>query len=130
MTKSDMNAQVESADDRLDVLKLVVAALLMCAGLAGYYVFASHSLLLRVLGLVGCVLVAAVIGLRTEKGRAVWAFFHEAQIEVRRVVWPTRDETVQTTGLVIVVVVIAALVMWMLDWVLGWGIQFVIGTGS
>jgi preprotein translocase subunit SecE len=71
-----------------------------------------------------------VIALRTEKGRSVAAFFHEAQIEVRKVVWPTREETLQTTGLVIVMVVLFAAVLWALDWLLGHGIQFVIGTGS
>jgi preprotein translocase subunit SecE len=128
--KHDVNAQLETSDDRLDALKLAFAALLVCGGLAGYYVFSSHSVLLRVVGLLACALVAVVISLRTEKGRAMSAFLHEAQIEVRKVVWPTRDETLQTTGLVILMVVISALVMWLLDWILGWGIQFVIGTGS
>lgn len=129
--KSEMNTQVETADEnRLDTLKLAVAALLVCAGLAGYYVFSSHSVLLRVLGLVACIIVAIVFALRTEKGRGIWTFFHEAHNEVRRVVWPTREETMQTTGLVILMVVLSALIMWALDWVLGWGIQFVIGTGS
>ncbi|MBI1732352.1 MAG: preprotein translocase subunit SecE [Gammaproteobacteria bacterium] len=125
-----MNAQVETAYDRLDTLKLTVAALLVCTGMAGYYVFSGHSLLLRVVGLLACALVALIIALRTEKGRAVTAFLHEAQIEVRKVVWPTRDETLQTTGIVIIVVIGTALFLWVLDWFLGWGIQFVIGTGS
>jgi preprotein translocase subunit SecE len=128
--KQDMNAQVEPAEDRLDTLKLALAALLVCGGMAGYYVFSSHSLLLRVVGLLACALLAVAVALRTEKGRSVSAFFHDAQVEVRKVVWPTREETLQTTGLVIIMVVVSALVMWALDWVLGWGIQFVIGTGS
>jgi len=128
--KTEMNAQVETIDNRADTLKLVFAALLVCGGMGGYYVFATHSVLLRVVGLLACALVAVLIASRTEKGRAVWSFFHESQIEVRKVVWPTREETVQTTGLVILMVVVSALVMWALDWFLGWAIRFVIGTGS
>ena len=128
--KNEMNAQVETIDNRTDTLKLVFAVLLVCGGMGGYYMFANHSVLLRVVGLLACALVAVLVASRTEKGRAVLAFFHESQIEVRKVVWPTREETVQTTGLVILMVVISALVMWALDWFLGWGIRFVIGTGS
>ena len=128
--KTEMNAQVETIDNRADTLKLVIAALLVCGGMGGYYVFATHSVLLRVVGLLACALVAILIASRTEKGRAVWSFFHESQIEVRKVVWPTREETMQTTLIVIIVVVVAALFMWLLDWFLGWAIRFVIGTGS
>ena len=128
--KNDMNAQVEPAADSMDTLKLAFAALLVIAGMAGYYVFSSHSVLLRVIGLLACLLVAIMVASRTEKGRAVWSFFHEAQIEVRKVVWPTREETMQTTLLVMAMVVVSALLMWGLDWLLGWGIQFVIGMGS
>ena len=128
--KNDMNVQVETIDNRTDTLKLVFALLLVCGGMGGYYVFASHSILLRVIGLLACAMIAVLIASRTEKGRAVWSFFHESQVEVRKVVWPTREETVQTTGLVMLMVVISALVMWALDLVLGWGIRFVIGTGS
>jgi preprotein translocase subunit SecE len=72
-------------------------------------------LLLRVLALVGTVVVSAVIASQTERGRQVTGFLKDAQVEVRKVVWPTRQEAIQTTAVVLVVVLVAALFLWALD---------------
>ena len=74
--------------------------------------------------------VAIWIGLQTEKGRSLWAFIQDAQIEVRKVVWPTRQETAQTTLIVILAVIFFAIVLGLLDWVLGGAIEYVIGQGG
>ena len=122
-----INAQADTAGGKLDTVKIFASVLIVIGGLVGFYVYADYSLLLRVVALIACVIVAVLITLNTEKGRDIWGFFHEAQIEVRKVVWPTRQETVQTTGIVILVVLLAAALMWMLDLLLGWGIRYVIG---
>ena len=117
----------ETVNVKFDLVKMVVAALVVIAAVVGFYVFEDQSTPLRVAGLLAATGVAAWIGLQTEPGRRFWTFLQEAQLEVRKVVWPTRPETVQTTLLVIGVVIIAALILWGLDAVLGWAIRLLIG---
>ena len=117
----------ETVNVKFDLVKLVVAALVVVAAIVGFYIFEDQSTPLRVAGLLAAVGVAAWIGLQTEPGRNLWSFLQDAQLEVRKVVWPTRQETIQTTLLVIAVVILAALILWGLDAVLGWAIRQVIG---
>lgn len=125
-----MNSDTKTAIVRLDLIKMVVAALIVAAAVVGFYIYSDQSTPLRVAGLLAAVGVAAWIGLQTEPGRTLWNFILEAQLEVRKVVWPTRQETVQTTLLVIGVVILAALILWGLDSVLGWAVKKLIGGGS
>lgn len=125
-----MHSKVESASVKIDSFKIAAALILVVGGIAGFYVFSGESLLLRVIGLILCAAVAVVIALQTEQGRAIWAFVQESQTEVRRVIWPTRQETLQTTGIVILMVIIFAVVLWLLDLALGAGIQSIIGRGG
>ena len=117
----------ETVNVKFDLVKLVIAALVVIAAIAAFYVFDDQSTPLRVAGLLAATGVAAWIGLQTEPGRNLWNFLQDAQVEVRKVVWPTRQETTQTTLLVIAVVILAALILWGLDTVLGWAIRQVIG---
>ena len=98
--------------------------------MVAFYIFAAQPMLIRVTGLLACVAVAGGIALQTDQGRAVWGFVQESQTEVRRVVWPTRQETIQTTGVVVVMVLFFSLVMWALDIGLGTFIQWLIGHGG
>lgn len=125
-----MNSDTKTAIVRLDLIKMVVAALIVAAAVVGFYIYSDQSTPLRVAGLLAAVGVAAWIGLQTEPGRTLWNFILEAQLEVRKVVWPTRQETVQTTLLVIGVVILAALILWGLDSVLGWAVKKLIGGGN
>ena len=125
-----MNSDTKTAIVRLDLIKMIVAAFIVAAAVVGFYIYSDQSTPLRVAGLLAAVGVAAWIGLQTEPGRTLWNFILEAQIEVRKVVWPTRQETVQTTLLVIGVVILAALILWGLDSVLGWAVKKLIGGGS
>jgi len=123
----DTNIGIENA--KYDTLKLTVALAIVVAAIGGFYYFADQSLLLRVLGLLACAGIAGFIALQTEKGRSAWVFFQDAQIEVRKVVWPTRQETVQTTLIVILVVVFVAILLWLLDMFLGWAVRGIMGQG-
>ena len=109
-------------------LRVAIALLLVVAATVAFYVFPEQSAAVRVLGILIAVAAAAVIMLQTEKGREIWAFLQGAQIEVRKVVWPTREETVQTTLIVIVMVIIIALILWGLDAFLGWAVGSILGT--
>jgi len=106
---------------------MVVAVLVLVAAITGFYYFADQSTPLRVAALLGAAGIAVWITLQTDQGRTLWNFIQDAQIEVRKVVWPTRQETAQTTLLVFVVVIITALILWGLDTLLGWAIRGLIG---
>ena len=125
-----MNTRVETVAVKLDILKLIIAVLILISAVAGYYYFADESQLLRVVGLLAATGVAIAITLQTEKGRNIWSFIQDAQVEVRKVVWPTRQETVQTTLIVIVAVIFFAIVLGVLDWGLGAAIESIIGQGA
>lgn len=89
--------------------------------------YAEQSLLYRVLGLLVLGFVAAYVALQTGKGRSFFELVKEAKNEVRKVVWPTRQETLQTTAMVVVVVLLIGLFLWGLDSLLGWMVSSVIG---
>lgn len=123
-----MNVKVETGDFRFDGLKwLIVAALIGGGVFANSYYADDVTLLYRVLALVAIGIFAGFVAVKTAKGNAFWRLMKEAQIEVRKVVWPTNAETNQTTMLVGLVVVIAAVILWILDWGIGQLVKLVIG---
>ncbi|MRI32996.1 preprotein translocase subunit SecE [Endozoicomonas sp. OPT23] len=116
-----------ATEGRLDGLKWALVAILVAAGVAGNTYFTEESVLYRALALVALAVAAGFIGLQTVKGGAFWNLVKEAKVEIRKVVWPTRQETVQTTLVVVAVVVIMGLILWALDSLLGWMISSLIG---
>ncbi|HIG92558.1 MAG TPA: preprotein translocase subunit SecE [Methylococcaceae bacterium] len=125
-----MSTQTEAATSVIDVVKLVFSVSLVIAGLAGFYYFSEFPLLYRVLGLVAVVLVAMVMALTSTTGRDFSAFVREARQEVRKVVWPSRQETVQTTLTVFAMVFVVGLILWLFDMFLFWGVQVLTGQGG
>ena len=115
---------------KLDSLKLVIAILLLVAGIAQFYYYEGESLLYRVLALLGFVFVALGFVYMTRMGHGIWQFARDARTEVRKVVWPTRQETVQTTLLVIVMVILVGLMLWLMDMFLRWAVFFLTGQGG
>jgi preprotein translocase subunit SecE len=122
-----MNAKVEAPEFRLDGLKWLVATVLVAAGVVGNAYYSDIALLYRVLALVAVMGVAVVVAVNTAKGHAFWELMKEAQVEVRRVVWPTRQEVNQTTLVVVAVVLVMAVILWGLDSLLGWLASLIIG---
>lgn len=106
----------------MDTMKLIIALLILIGAVVGFYWFIDQSLLYRVIGLLVAVGVASFIVMQTEKGQGYWSFFQNTQTEVKKVVWPTRQETTQMTLIVVVMVVIMAIFLWLLDMFLGWSI--------
>ena len=125
-----MNARAEAGATGLDTAKLAAAAALLIAGIYGFYYFAAYSTLLRVLGLLVISGAAAAVALQTDAGRRLWQFSGDARNEVRKVVWPTRQETMQTTLVVIVMVLILGLILWLFDMVLMGILRFLTGQGG
>lgn len=110
-----------------DTIKLLVALLLILGGAVGFYYYEEQSLLLRVLALLVVVGVSIAIALQTERGRNTWGFVKDARTEVRKVVWPTRAETMQTTLIVIIMVMVVAVILWIMDSFLLWGVKLLTG---
>jgi preprotein translocase subunit SecE len=125
-----MNTQAEAPTAVFDVVKQVFSVVFVVAGVAAFYYFSEIQLLYRVLGLVVVVLIVLGMMLTTEIGRAVWSFVLESKLEVRKVVWPTREETMRTTLLVFAMVFIVGLILWLLDMFLFWGVRLITGQGG
>jgi len=112
---------------RLDGLKWLVVLLLVGGGIWANWYFGGEPVLYRALGMVLLVALSAAIAYHTAKGAAFWKLLRGAQQEVRRVVWPTRQERNQTTLIVFAVVLIMALILWGLDTLFGWIASMIIG---
>ncbi len=110
-----------------DNIKWLAVAVLAVAGVIANVYYIEESLLFRTLGVVGTTVVAGAFAMSTEQGAAVWELMRGARMEIRRVVWPTHQEAIQTTFLVMVFVMIAAVLLWLLDTMFGWLASLVIG---
>ena len=118
-----MVTKTEQGTSGFDTVKLMTALLLLIGGVVGFYYFENESQLLRVIGLLGVAVVAFFIITTTDIGRRGMGFVREARVEVRKVVWPTRQETTQTTIAVLIMVFIVAIMLWLIDMLLGWGVR-------
>jgi preprotein translocase subunit SecE len=122
-----MAAQAEPSASAFDTAKLVLAVGVIIAGIVGFYYFSAHALLYRVLGMLGVAGVAIALIYNTAMGGTIWEFLKESRMEVRKVIWPTRQETVQATLVVVALVFLVGLILWLLDMFLFWGISFMTG---
>ena len=104
----------------IDKLKLVVAVLLIAAGVWGYYWLSEQALVLRVLAVVAGLLAGAAVAWFSAPGKQFGLFEVESVAEVKKVVWPTRKETMQTTAAVFAFVVVMAVFLWVSDKTLEW----------
>ena len=111
----------------LDWLKWLITVALLAFGVFGNWYYQDESLLMRVVGMIGVAVVAVGIALQTQRGAAIWTLLKEARAEIRRVVWPSRDEALQTTVIVLALVLVFALILWLLDSALSWFVSSVIG---
>ena len=112
---------------KADMGKWLLILLLLVGGVVAnvYYSHIVWSIRLAVGILLACVVIA--IALQTNKGRRAWAFAKESRGELRKVVWPTRQETIQTALVVIVIVVAMSIILWGLDSVFMWAVSFLSG---
>ena len=125
-----MNSKVETQGSGLDTAKLAAAVVLLAAAVVAFYFFSDHSLLLRVLGLLVAAGVALFIIAQTVLGGRMIGFIGDARTEVRKVVWPTRQETIQTALIVFAVVIFMGIVLWLLDMLLLWAVRLLTGQGG
>lgn len=126
-----MNARTETTGSvALDLIKSVLAAALIVAGIGAYYYYPDTSVLVRAVGVVASLAIAIAVFFTTTRGRELWRFIQTSRIELRKVVWPTRQETLQTSVAVIVFALIMGVFFWLLDMLLLWVTRFLTGQGG
>ncbi|MDR0781907.1 MAG: preprotein translocase subunit SecE [Pseudomonadales bacterium] len=123
-----MNDKAKEVGSSFDSIKWVLVVALVTAGVYGNSHFAAESLLYRVGALLVLAVLAGVIVAQTAKGKAFIDLGRDARTEIRKVVWPTRQETVHTTLIVVVVVILVAILLWGLDSSVSWLISLLIGS--
>jgi len=112
----------------VNTLILALSAALLLAGVGSYYYFQDLAITpVRVVGLIAVAIVASVIAAQSDSGSAFFRFLKEADIERRKVVWPTHQETVQTALMVIIVTILISLFLAMVDWLLGAAVRSLVG---
>jgi len=114
----------------MNSFKWAIVFILIAVGVVGNYHFAEQSILLRAISLFVIALLAIAIALQTNIGKQFWEFALESKTELRKVVWPSRQETVQTTALVLGVVAVVGLILWGVDILLLKIVAFITGYGA
>ena len=126
-----MDARVESGTSGIDTAKLIMAVLVLIGGIVAFYYFRDEwTLLYRVLGMLAATIGSFGLIMTTAIGKSFLGFLRDSRVEVRKMVWPTRQETVQTTLIVVALVFLVGLLLWTLDAMLFWGISHLTGQGK
>jgi preprotein translocase subunit SecE len=125
-----MDTKVENQPTLFDTAKLALAVAIFLAGLLAYYLLPDVSVLLRAIGVLAGVLLGAFVALQSAQGQELWKFIQATRVELRKVVWPTREETIQTTIAVFVFAVIMGVFFWLLDLSLLYITSYLTGQGS
>jgi preprotein translocase subunit SecE len=110
-----------------DKIKLGLALLLIMAGIAGFYYLGDSPLVLRVAAVIAGMAAAAAVAWTSGPGKQFYAFAQESVAETKKVVWPSRKETVQSTGVVLAFVIVMAVFLWIVDALLVWAVKFLLG---
>jgi len=116
--------QIENLKSGSDHWKTILAILIVVAGLALYYVNPlGFNGLTKVLITLVVFALAITVFIKSDRGDQFIHFLKETRIELRKVVWPTRQETIKTTGIIMVAVIIIAIFLWIVDAFFTWGVQ-------
>lgn len=126
-----MNAKTSVATNKfLDNIKLAGSVALVVLGITAFYYFGAYSALLRVIGLLTIGTIAVALAYQTAIGQQLWQFILGSRMEVRKVVWPTQEETMQTTLVVFVMVLVMGILLWLFDMMLVMIVRALTGQGS
>jgi preprotein translocase subunit SecE len=125
-----MTDKADTGASALDTVKLAAAVAILIGGIGSFYLLASYPLALRWLLVLASLGVGLLVALQSAQGRAFWQFVQGSRVELRKVVWPTRQETLQTTLVVFVAVLAMGIFFWALDWILGAVTAALAGRGA
>ena len=115
------------AESMADKIKIVAALALLAAGIAGFYYLGDSLMIIRVAAVLAGVAAGSVVFLTSQPGKQFYEYAQESIAETKKVVWPTRKETLQTTGVVSAFVIVMALFLWMVDASLLWVVKKLLG---
>ena len=119
-----MAKQIENLKSSSDQWKTILAVLILIVGLTLYYLNPlGFNSLTKVLVLLTILIIAVAVFIKSSHGDRLLHFSKETQIELRKVVWPTREETIKTTGIIMIAVFITAIFLWIVDSFFTWGVQ-------
>jgi preprotein translocase subunit SecE len=125
-----VNKLVAAENTRFDGFKWGLVLLLIIAGVAGNFFYGTYPLVWRVLAELALAAVAAAVAFQTSKGKQAWDFIQEARMELRKVVWPTRQETIQITFVVTLMILAMSVILWGIDTVLLKLMAWLTGSGQ
>jgi len=125
-----MNPKPNSTKSSWDNAKLTSAVLLILFGIGAFYYLDAHSMLLRVIGLLIIGSIATAIAYNTTIGQQTWQFFLDSKMEVDKMVWPSQDETIQTTVVVVLMVLAMSILLWIFDALLMTLVRYLTGQGT
>lgn len=121
------NTDAQGSGRGLQALKWLVVAVLLIVAIVGNFLYRDVSLPLRAMAVVLIIAIAGAVVLLTTQGKATVAFAREARTEMRKVIWPTRQETLHTTLIVAAVTAVMSLILWGLDGILVRLVSFITG---
>ena len=125
-----MTDKVETGASALDTVKLAAAVAILVGGIAAFYLLGDLPLAVRWLMVLAALAAGIVVALQSAQGRAFWQFVQGSRVELRKVVWPTRQETLQTTLVVFVAILAMGIFFWLLDMMLGAITRALTGQGG
>ena len=124
-----MSANIEQSNKGLDLVKWIVAIALLAGAVIANNMFDQESVLIRAVGVVGAVVIAGFFAAKTFKGKTFLNFAKESRTEVRKVVWPTRQEATQTTFIIFLATALIAVLLYFIDMGLRALVTFLTGVG-
>jgi preprotein translocase subunit SecE len=125
-----MNTNAETGSGFLDTIKIALAAAILVGGIVAFYMYEEQSLLISVSAVLLCLFVAVAVFMLSDRGQNLWKFIQGSRVEIRKVIWPTRQETLQTALMVLVFALILGLFFWGLDFFLLWITRLLTGYGE
>ena len=108
---------------------LLLSTTILIAGIISFYYFSEIRLFYRVVALIFIMIIAAYITYLTDFGKTVYSYVIDSKVELKKVTWPTKQETLQTALGVFVVVILIGIMLWLFDMLLGWGVGTLYGVG-
>ena len=125
-----MTDKVETGASALDTVKLAAAVAILVGGVAGFYLLSSYPLAVRWVLVLASLGIGLAVALQSVQGKAFWQFVQGSRVELRKIVWPTRQETLQTTLVVFVFVLLLGVFFWLVDMLLAWATRHLTGQGG
>lgn len=125
-----MVVNMANQSPKVEAIFLWCAALLFMLGLVAQFIFTAQPLLFRIIGLVVVMSISTALIAKTKFGRRAWVYWQDAIVELRKVVWPTKQETVHSTIAVLAMVFVMSLVLWTIDAVLVRIVAWIVRQGA